>query len=797
MLSPASADDFNKSLEAKALLANLWWRNNSGSNHCSWPEITCNEEGSVVKIDANCQNFCYGYQCFQKWLDFSSFPNIKSLSFDDCRLRGIIPEQIGLLSNLTHLSLSRNFLSGKLPVSFTNLTRLIALDLSSNYFTGILPSQIRSLKNLVHLNLSRNLFVGSISPSFGSIVNLTFLDLSGNQLNSSIPWELGNLKKLERLDLRDNDLDGPIPSHAKLSVSFTNLPRLEHLDLSHNNFSGILPSQIESLMNLVHLDLSQNGFTGPIPASFGSLVNLTVLDLSTNQLNSSIPQELSNLKKLEILDLRDNNLDGPIPSTFGYLAKLKILTLGMNHINGSIPLDIQNLKELEQLDLSHNDLLGAIPRDLGKLSSLFYLDFSSNKLSGNVYLIPNPCHLEHLDLSKNLMTGNIPNGLSRCFLLEYLDLSNNNLVENKVDFFNSPGLVFVNLSQNHLPRTVPKEHQRRNKLVLYLVIFLPILGLCFFVLGIVCYHRYKATTKKRKQDIKRHGDVGSILNYDGTIAYEDFINATNNFDLKYCIGTGGYGSVYEAKLPNGKTFALKKLHRYEAEQPAFDKSFRNEVQVLTNLRHKNIVKLYGFCFHNQCNFLVYEYMENGSLFCALRYVEAVKLDWIRRVKILKEVAHALAYMHHDCNPPIIHRDISSNNILLNSEMEAFVADFGAARLLDPDSTNQTVIAGTLGYIAPELAYTMALTEKCDVYSFGVLALETIGGKHPGQLLSSLNRFSGHGTSLDDILDSRLTYPSDGLIQKDLLRVYNVALACILTDPKSRPTMRSVSQELSR
>ncbi|KAJ0601760.1 putative protein kinase RLK-Pelle-LRR-XI-1 family [Helianthus annuus] len=153
-------------------------------------------------------------------------------------------------------------------------------------------------------------------------------------------------------------------------------------------------------------------------------------------------------------------------------------------------------------------------------------------------------------------------------------------------------------------------------------------------------------------------------------------------------------------------------------------------------------------------------------------------------------------MHHDCSPPIVHRDISSNNILLNSEMEGFVADFGAARLLDPDSSNQTVIAGTLGYIAPELAYNMIVTEKCDVYSFGVVALETIGGKHPGDLLSTLNHSSSHGTMLGCILDKRLPYPTDRSIEREIMRVCNVAVACILTNPKYRPTMRNVSQELS-
>ncbi|KAK1381310.1 putative leucine-rich repeat receptor-like protein kinase [Heracleum sosnowskyi] len=235
----------------------------------------------------------------------------------------------------------------------------------------------------------------------------------------------------------------------------------------------------------------------------------------------------------------------------------------------------------------------------------------------------------------------------------------------------------------------------------------------------------------------RNGDICSVWNFDGNLAYEDIIRSTNNFDIRYCIGTGGYGSVYEARLQNGKTVALKKLHRLEAEDPNFDNCFKNKAHILSNIRHKNIVKLYGFCLHNRCMFLIYEYMEKGSLFCALRDdAHAVELDWSKRVNIVKGIAHALSYLHNDCSPPIVHRDISSNNILLNSHLEGFVADFGASRLLDPDLSNQTMVAGTYGYIAPELAYTMVVTEKCDVYSFGVVALEIMMGSHPGDLLSS-------------------------------------------------------------
>ncbi|GJV37538.1 kinase RLK-Pelle-LRR-XI-1 family protein [Tanacetum coccineum] len=467
------------------------------------------------------------------------------------------------------------------------------------------------------------------------------------------------------------------------------------------------------------------------------MVSLTYLDLSRNNFIGSVPSSLGFRVNHTYMDLSWNKFTCPVPSSLGSVVNLTYLDLSWNNFSDHIPSSLNSTVSLTYLDLSRNNFIGSVPSSLGSLVNLTYLDLSWNNFSDH-----------------------IPSSLNSTFF--------------KISLESFPQL------------SAPYQ-----KLIHHLVIILPIIvASCFLLLGYVCYHRHKATKDKIELQTIKHGDVCSILNYDGTIAYEDFIRATEDFDLKYCIGTGGYGSVYEATLPSGKTFALKKLHRFEAKQPAFDQSFKNEVEVLTNLRHKNIVKLYGFCLHNKCNFLVYEYMEKGSLFCALSDDElAVNVDWMKRVNIIKDVACALAYMHHDCNPPIVHRDISSNNILLNSEMEGFVADFGAARLLDPDSSNQTVVAGTLGYIAPELAYSMIVDERCDVYSFGVVALETIGGKHPGDLLSSL---TSRGTMLENILDQRLSYPTDRLIEKEIIRAGHVALSCVLTDPKDRPTMREVS-----
>jgi serine/threonine protein kinase len=204
----------------------------------------------------------------------------------------------------------------------------------------------------------------------------------------------------------------------------------------------------------------------------------------------------------------------------------------------------------------------------------------------------------------------------------------------------------------------------------------------------------------RTKDMK-NGDFFSIWNYDGKIAYEDIIKATNDFDIEYCIGTGGYGSVYKAKLPSGRVVALKKLHNLEANEPLIRRIFKNEVRMLTKIRHRSILKLYGFCLHNRCMFLVLEYMEKGSLYCVLHNdVEALELDWSKRVDIVKGIAHSLSYLHYDCKPAIIHRDVTTKNVLLNSEMEARLSDFGIARLRNSSSSNETILAGTYGYLAP-------------------------------------------------------------------------------------------------
>ncbi|XP_058203913.1 MDIS1-interacting receptor like kinase 2-like [Rhododendron vialii] len=179
-----------------------------------------------------------------------------------------------------------------------------------------------------------------------------------------------------------------------------------------------------------------------------------------------------------------------------------------------------------------------------------------------------------------------------------------------------------------------------------------------------------------------------------------------------------------------------------------------------------------------------------------REKDAKELDWSKRVNVAKGVAHALSYLHHKCVPPIIHQDISSKNVLLNSEMEAHVPDFGTARFLKPDSSNWTAVAGTFGYIALELSYTMAVTEKCNVYSFGVMTLEILMGSHRGELSSNLySSVDNERVQLADVLDPRLPPPTSQKLRDELDSILNLAVWCLRADPHSRPTMYDASQVL--
>ncbi|KAL5739026.1 hypothetical protein ACOSQ2_028206 [Xanthoceras sorbifolium] len=614
--------------------------------------------------------------------------------------------------------------------------------------------------------------------NFSCFQDLEHFTIWNNTLTGSIPSQIGALSRLRFLDLGNNNLTGPIPPEIE------NMKNLTHLFMNDNKLIGPIPSSLGLLSNLQKIDLSINHIDGSIPGEIARLNQLIILDLSSNLLSGEIPVTVRELLNLKDLDLSNNQLSGPIPNGIRNCSNLETLRLSKNTLTGSIPLEITKLPRLKLLDLRYNLINGIIPPQLGKMPSLRYLHLSHNKLFG---LIPGSLsNMNDLDLSYNELEGEITSSIQCKYPPQQIIIGNKGL-HSKVRGWPSCSTHSTATTKNDSKHAIPFDK-----------IFVPItvcLALAIFVF--LCLLRLKIRTPKPNiaRATSSTGDVFSIWNYDGRIAYEDIIEATEDFDIKYCIGTGGYGSVYKVKLPSGKVFALKKLHSLESEEPTLAKSFQNEICVLSKIRHRNIVKLYGFCLHKKCMFLVYEYIERGSLFFVLRNDdEAIELNWTRRVNIIKGIAHALCYLHYNCTPSIVHRDISSNNVLLNSEFEAFVADFGTARLLYSNSSNRTILAGTCGYIAPELAYTMVVTDKCDVYSFGVVALEVLMGRHPGELLTSSTSSFDQNTMLIDIMDPRLSPPVDQMVVQDIILVSTVAVACLHSKPNSRPSMQCVSAE---
>ncbi|MBA0753709.1 hypothetical protein Gogos_022067, partial [Gossypium gossypioides] len=350
-------------------------------------------------------------------------------------------------------------------------------------------------------------------------------------------------------------------------------------------------------------------------------------------------------------------------------------------------------------------------------------------------------------------------------------------------------------------------HGKRTKVIIS--VMLPLFGgllLLFLLVRNFFASCKKAQTKESESREEQQGYIYNVLGFNGRILHDNIIEATEDFSSDYCIGSGGCGSVYKAALPTGQVVAVKKLHRSEDNILINNlKSFESEIIALLEIRHHNIVQMYGFCSHPKHSFLVYELVERGSLRMVLSNNEQAKeLDWKKRLNVVKGLADALSYMHHGHSQPIVHRDISSNNVLLDLDYEARVSDFGTARILKPDSPNWTSLAGTYGYLAPELAYTMRVDEKCDVYSFGVLTMEVFMGRHPGDLISYLSSLELTSSSmsndqqvlLQNTLDQRPSTPV-GQSAQDLVSTMKIAVACLNGNPQLRPTMQEVSQALGR
>ncbi|XP_044474085.1 receptor-like serine/threonine-protein kinase At1g78530 isoform X2 [Mangifera indica] len=321
------------------------------------------------------------------------------------------------------------------------------------------------------------------------------------------------------------------------------------------------------------------------------------------------------------------------------------------------------------------------------------------------------------------------------------------------------------------------------------------------VVSVLLYRRWK-----RKNMVSADGlSDGKIVMFRSpfiqSLPGDVVLKKTLKLSSKDIVGSGGFGTVYRLMINDSTTFAVKRLHRGTAEM---ERGFERELEAMGDIKHRNIVTLHGYCIAPQHNFLIYEFMPNGSLdtFLYGNSLNKKHLDWPARYKIAVGAARGIAYLHHDCIPHIIHRDIKSSNILLDQNMEARVSDFGLATLMQPENSHvSTLVVGTFGYLAPEYFDTGRATAKGDVYSFGVVLLELLTGKKPMDEV-----FLEEGTKLvtwvkavvqnqreEYVLDPRLEdCPTD-----EINIVFSIALTCLEPEPSKRPTMAEVVKMLEK
>ncbi|XP_062230868.1 leucine-rich repeat receptor-like serine/threonine-protein kinase RGI4 [Phragmites australis] len=738
------------------------------------------------------------------------------------QLVGIIPPELGSCAELTVVDLSLNGLTGHIPASFGNLSSLQQLQLSVNKLSGTVPPELARCSNLTDIELDNNQLTGSIPVVLGGLPSLRMLYLWANQLTGAIPPELGQCTSLEALDLSNNALTGPIPR------SLFRLPRLSKLLLINNNLSGELPPEIGNCTSLVRFRVSGNHIAGAIPAEIGKLANLSFFDLGSNRLSGAVPAEISGCRNLTFIDLHDNAIGGELPPRlFEDLLSLQYLDLSYNVIGGTLPSHIGMLTSLTKLILSGNRLSGPIPPEIGSCSRLQLLDVGDNSLSGtipgSIGKIPG---LEiALNLSCNSLSGTIPSEFAGLVRLGVLDVSHNQLSGDLQTLSALQNLVALNISFNgfsgRLPETAffaklptsdvegnpalclsrcagdpgDRERAARHAARVAVAVLLSALVVLLVAAALILFGRHRhAVRAGEDKDSEMSPPWNFTLYQKLEIGVADVARSLTPANV---IGQGWSGAVYRANLPSsGVTIAVKKFGWCDE---ASVEAFACEVSVLPRVRHRNIVRLLGWAANRRTRLLFYDYLPNGTLGDLLHGGAAV-VEWEVRLAVAVGVAEGLAYLHHDCVPGIIHRDVKAENILLGERYEACLADFGLARFAD-EGTNSSPppFAGSYGYIAPEYGCMTKITTKSDVYSFGVVLLEMITGRRPsdpsfGEGQSVVQWVRDHlcrKREPMEIIDARLQGRPDTQVQ-EMLQALGIALLCASPRPEERPVMKDVA-----
>ncbi|KAL3592156.1 hypothetical protein D5086_010796 [Populus alba] len=693
------------------------------------------------------------------------------------------------------------------------------------------------------------------SPGTGNTYSrVTGLSLPKCQLLGTIPANLGLIQHLQNLDLSDNSLNGSLP------VSLLNATQLRFLDLSSNMISGQLPETIGLLQNLELLDLSDNVLAGTLPANLAALHNLTVVYLKKNNFSGYLP---SGFQTVQVLDLSSNLLSGSLPQDFGG-NNLHYLNISYNKLSGPIPQEFANeIPSNTTIDLSFNNLTGEIPE-----SSLF-LNQERSAFAGNPHLCGQPTRNQCLIPSSVSPLPNISAPTSPPAIAAVPRIIGSSPATSR------PGETATGSGQDEgglRPGTIAG-------IIVGDIAGVAVLGLVFFYV----YHclkkrRHVETNIKNEANIakdswsssssesrgftrwaclhkrgeneedsgststdneagpldhsQRHTDhhdqnkEGTLVTVDGEkeLELESLLRAS-----AYILGATGSSITYKAVLEDGTSFAVRRIGENHV---ARFRDFETQVRVIAKLVHPNLVRIRGFYWGVDEKLIIYDFVPNGSLANA-RYRKAgsspCHLPWEARLRIAKGVARGLSFLH---DKKLVHGNLKPSNILLGSDMEPRIGDFGLERLMTGDTSykgggsaqnfgsNRSIasrdsiqdfglgpspspspssIGGLSPYHAPESLRSLKPNPKWDVYAFGVILLELLTGKVV--VVDELGQGS-NGLVVED--KNRAMRMADVVIRADvegkedaLLACFKLGYSCALHAPQKRPTMKEALQVIER
>ncbi|XP_038898062.1 probable leucine-rich repeat receptor-like serine/threonine-protein kinase At3g14840 isoform X2 [Benincasa hispida] len=778
--------------------------------------------------------------------------NLTTLNLEVNHLSGSLPTTLENLVKLETLYLGSNNFTGKLPASLGKLTSLTSIKISDNNFEGEIPTFIENWTNVVSIEALASGLSGPIPSQIARLTKLTDLRISDLKGSSNFP-PLQYLNEIEYLILRSCNITGLFPDSLIGSFMYSNnliymstFPRLKTLDLSFNQISGHIPSNFMYLRRVENIFLTGNLLNGPVPnwmLEEGNNIDLSYnnfdhpLSYSCQSGNTNLfasSRTKNNSKLVSCLDNKScsDNLYGLHINCGGKELIINATKFEGDEDSGKAAVFVSSKTNWGfsntglfsddtrcPADYTHRNNRTNGLYETARVSPVSLTYYAYCLVNGNYNI---SLHFAEIVNTNDTIVGrsgrrifnvyvqgklvledfnivNAAGGVLKPIIKPFQVAITNNTIE--IRFYwagkgtyslesGAYGPLISAISIEYADFVPPSKARKLLPVGAILGIVAAVAFNIVSILGILWWQGCLGRRSRLSQDLE-----GLDLQT-GSFTLRQIKAATNNFDVSNKIGEGGFGPVYKGFLLDGTIIAVKQLSS-KSKQGTHE--FVNEIGLISALNHPHLVKLYGCCTEEKQLLLVYEYMENNSLAQAMFGPKESRLilDWPIRQKICIGVAKGLAYLHEESRLKIVHRDIKATNVLLDKNLNPKISDFGLAKLDEEGNTHiSTRIAGTFGYIAPEYAMRGYLTDKADVYSFGIVALEIVSGRSNTTYRSKDDCFYlldwalelKEKESLMELVDPRL---GSDFNQREAMIMINIALHCTNVIPTERPSMSLV------